>query len=107
VSYALRPTEGSFVSTDKRSQAAEKAYAVFNEAIADPDRRRALAEDPEGTFKEAGVKFSDLPGRLRSLLKDLSYEELRVLYRYNDTLVKANLMDERRSAGGFSTMCKF
>jgi hypothetical protein len=107
VSYALRPTEGSFVSTDKRSRAAEKAYAAFNEAIADPDRRRALAEDPEGVFKEAGIKFSDLPGRLRSLLKDLSYEELRVLHRYTDTLVKANLMEEQRSAGGFSTMCKF
>jgi len=95
------------VSTDKTSQAAAKAYAVFNEAIADPDRRRALAEDPEGTFKEAGVKFNDLPGRLRSLLKDLSYEELRVLYRYTDTLTKANLIDERRSASGISTICKF
>jgi hypothetical protein len=30
-----------------------------------------------------------------------------VLHRYTDTLVKANLMDERRSAGGVSTMCKF
>jgi hypothetical protein len=107
VRYALRPTEGSFVSTDKKSQAAEKAQAVFIEAIADPDRRRALAEDPEETFKEAGVKFSDLPGRLRSLLKDLSYEELRVLYRFNDTLVKANLVEQRRSAGGTSTICKF
>ena len=95
------------MSTDKTSQAAAKAYAVFNEAIADPDRRRALAEDPEGTFREAGVKFSDLPGRLRSLLKDLSYEELRVLYRYTDTLTKANLIDERRSASGISTICKF
>jgi hypothetical protein len=95
------------VSTDKSSQAAAKAYAVFNEAIADPDRRRALADDPEGTFKAAGVKLSDLPGRLRSLLKDLSYEELRVLHRYNDTLVKANLIDQRRSASGISTICKF
>jgi hypothetical protein len=30
-----------------------------------------------------------------------------VLHRYTDTLVKANLMEEQHSAGGFSTMCKF
>ena len=95
------------MSTDKRSEAAAKAYLVFNEAIADPDRRRALAERPEETFRDAGVKFGDLPAGVRSFLKDLSYEELRVLARYNATLEKANLLQEQRSAGRFATICKF
>jgi len=95
------------VSTDKRSAAAAKAYAVFNEAIADPDRRRALANDPEGTLKDAGVRPSELPTQIRRLLEDLSYEELRLLSRYNIALEKSGLLQEQRSASGFATVCKF
>jgi hypothetical protein len=95
------------VSTDKRSAAAAKAYGVFNEAIADPDRRRALASNPEGTLKAEGVKVADLPAPIRRLLEDLSYEELRVLSRYNVALEKSGLLDQRHSAGGVSTICKF
>ena len=96
------------MSTNKAaSLAAAKAYEVFNEAIADPDRRRALAEHPKETFEEAGVKFNQLPARVRALLKDLSYEELRVLHRYRATLEKAELLTEQRSASGLSTICKF
>lgn len=96
------------MSTDKASsRAAAKAYAVFNEAIADPDRRRGLADHPKQTFEEAGVKFNELPARLRALLKDLSYEELRLLHRYNVTLEKAELLTEQPSASGLSTICKF
>jgi hypothetical protein len=95
------------LSTDKRSAASAKAYAFFNDAIADPERRRALANDPDGALRDAGIRPSDLPAQIRRLLEDLSYEELRVLHRYNDALVRANLLDERRSAGGFSTICKF
>jgi hypothetical protein len=28
-------------------------------------------------------------------------------YRFSDTLVKANLVEQRRSASGISTICKF
>jgi hypothetical protein len=95
------------VSTDKRSKAAGKAYAFFNEAIADPDQRRALANDPEGTLKRAGVNIRELPTQIRRLLEDLSYEELRVLSRYNAALEKSGLLEEQRSARGYSTIAKF
>lgn len=95
------------MSTDKRSAAAAKAYAVFNEAIADPDRRRALANDPEGTLREAGVNARELPPQVRRLLDDLSYEELRLLSRYNVALEKSGLLEEQRSATGLATICKF
>lgn len=95
------------MSRDKAADAAARAYEVFTTTIAKPDGRRALAENPEETFEQAGVKFSDLPATVRALLKDLSYEELRLLHRYRATLEKANLLQEQRSRGGFATVCKF
>lgn len=95
------------MSTDKRSKAAAKAYAFFNEAIADPEQRRALANDPDAALKQAGIKPNELPTPIRRLLEDLSYEELRVLSRYNVALEKSGLMQEQQAASGLSTICKF
>jgi hypothetical protein len=95
------------VTTDKRSQATEKAYKFFNDAIADPAQRRALANDPDGTLKAAGINIRDLPTQIRRLLEDLSYEELRVLARYNAALEKSGLVKETQSAKGYSTIAKF
>jgi DNA-binding MarR family transcriptional regulator len=95
------------LSDEKRTDVAEQAHAVFTEAIRDPHRRRQLAEHPQETFEEAGVDFDQLPADLQQLLKDLSYEELRLLARMNDTLEASGLIEQRQSASGLSTVCKF
>jgi hypothetical protein len=94
------------MSTEEGSAAAGKAQEIFTEAIADPYRRRALANHPEEAFEEAGVNFNALPSQLQALLKDLSYEELRLLSRVQDTLDRAGLIERPQSASG-GTICKF
>jgi hypothetical protein len=95
------------LSDEKRATVAERAHAIFIEAIRDPHRRRQLAEHPQETFEEAGVDFDELPAELQQLLRDLSYEELRLLARMNDTLEASGLIEQRQSASGLSTISKF
>jgi hypothetical protein len=69
------------------------ALAHFAEAIADPDpaRRRAFANDPLGELDNAlaphGLSRSDLPDEVQDFINSLSYEELRLLGRLQNTMV--------------------
>ena len=80
-------TEGK--GTDK-AQKAKKALAVVAEVVSNADKRRDLAERPEETLahelQQQGASLDDLPEPVQKFFADLTYEELRVLARLQETM---------------------
>jgi hypothetical protein len=96
---------------------AQVALALFAEAIADPVRRRAAANDPLALMKSAlderGHDFDDLDPAVQAaftdLFGDLSYEELRLLARLQTTMTGLSPdhgLSEQVEVGSFATLAK-
>jgi hypothetical protein len=67
------------------------SFAKLAELLRDPKQRKAFWIDPEGALEKAGVKPGDVPESVLEILRDLSYEELRVLARVNARLDEAGV----------------
>jgi hypothetical protein len=76
--------------------------------ISDPTKRRAFANDPEGTMDvELGSDAKALPPKVRAFFSDLTYEELRVLADLQKTMSGQEGLFEQVSTGvGVSTLAK-
>jgi hypothetical protein len=62
------------------AEARRRALALLAKVISDPDKRRAFADDPDGTLnEELGDAANDIPPKVRAFFSELTYEELRVL----------------------------
>lgn len=68
--------------------------ARFADLITDRDVRRAFDSDPIGTLKDRGVNVDALPPAVLEFFADLSYEELRLLARLQETMVASRLSVE-------------
>lgn len=73
-----------------RSSAAEarkRALALLAKVISDPEKRRAFADNPDGTLnEELGDAAKDIPPKVRAFFSELTYEELRVLAQLQKTM---------------------
>lgn len=69
------------------AEARRRALALVAKVISDPEKRRAFANDPEGTLAaELGPDAKALPPKVRAFFSDLTYEELRVLAQLQKTM---------------------
>lgn len=68
--------------------------ARFANLITDTRVRRDFDNDPLATLEREGVNVAALPDAVRDFLADLSYEELRLLARMQETMVASALYVE-------------
>lgn len=78
------------MTAPEKSHKAKKALAIVAEVLRDPDKRRDLADRPEETLahelQQQGSSLDDLPQPVQRFIADLTYEELRVLARLQETM---------------------
>jgi hypothetical protein len=67
---------------------------IATRVLADPQTRRAFADDPTGTLQRAGIDPEAVPGRLLETLTSLSFDELGVVARMNESLVDVGFTSE-------------
>jgi hypothetical protein len=77
--------------------------------ISDPEKRRALANNPEATINaELGPNARALPPEVRAFFSELTYEELRVLAQLQQTMTtQTGLYDNIPTSHGNVTLAKF
>lgn len=85
-----------------------RAVALIAKVISDPEKRRAFADDPNGTMDaELGDDAKALPPKVRRFFSELTYEELRVLSQLQETMKgQAGLYEEVQTFKGPSTLGK-
>ena len=90
------------------AEARTRAVALIGKVISDPVKRRAFAEDPNGTIKaELGEDAKALPPKVRAFFSELTYEELRVLAQLQQTMKgQAGLFEEVQTSHGKATLGK-
>ena len=71
--------------------AAVEQFAKFANLISSAHLRREFDRDPQGTLVKQGVDVDALPEPVRDFLTDLSFEELRLLARLQETMVESGL----------------
>ena len=91
-----------------QAEARTRALALIAKVISDPVKRRAFAEDPDGTIKaELGDDAKALPPKVRAFFSELTYEELRVLAQLQQTMKgQAGLYEEVKTFHGTATLSK-
>jgi len=87
------------------AQARTRAVALIAKVISDPVKRRAFADDPDGTIEaELGDDAKALPPKVRAFFRELTYEELRVLAQLQQTMKgQAGLYEEVQTFRGTAT----
>jgi hypothetical protein len=68
-----------------------EAFAKLGNLLRDPEQRKQFWLDPAKALSNVGVRPDDIPESVRNTLHDLSYEELRVLARVNQSLDEAGV----------------
>jgi hypothetical protein len=92
------------------SKRADRALAAFAGAISSPENRR-LFENNEVSLekmikdKDGEADADDLPESVRSFLNNLTGEEMRLLSRFEETLVNAGFVASPTDAA--FTIAKF
>jgi hypothetical protein len=92
------------------SKRADRALAAFAGAISSPENRR-LFENNEVSLekmikdKDGEADADDLPESVRSFLNNLTGEEMRLLSRFEETLVNAGFVASPTEAA--FTIAKF
>jgi hypothetical protein len=92
------------------SKKADRALAAFAQAISKPENRR-LFENNELTLedmineKDNEAHADDLPESVRSFLNNLTNDEMRLLSRFQDTMVNAGFVASPTEAA--FTIAKF
>jgi hypothetical protein len=71
--------------------AAVEQFAKFANLISSVHLRREFDRDPLATLAKQGVNVDALPEPVRDFLADLSFEELRLLARLQETMVGSGL----------------
>jgi hypothetical protein len=91
-----------------KADARTRALALMAKVISDPVKRRALAEDPDGTIDaELGDEAKHLPPKVRRFFSELTYEELRVLAQLQETMKgQEGLYEEVQTFKGTATLSK-
>ena len=91
-----------------KAEARTRAVALIAAVISDPEKRRAFAEDPNGTIDaELGADAKALPPKVRAFFSELTYEELRVLAQLQQTMKgQEGLYDEVKTFHGTATVAK-
>ena len=74
--------------------AARVVTDIARKVLADPEMRRTFADDPRATLQRAGIDAEAVPDRLLETLTGLSYDELGVVARMNETLVDIGFTSE-------------
>jgi hypothetical protein len=70
------------------------AFAKLGNLLRDPKGRKEFWLDPQKALRRVGVHHGEIPEPVQKVLQDLSYEELRVLGRVNDSLDEAGVPRE-------------
>jgi hypothetical protein len=94
--------------TGGAAKARTRAVALIAKVISDPVKRRAFANDPDGTIEaELGDDAKALPPKVRTFFSELTYEELRVLAQLQQTMKgQAGLYEEVQTFRGTATLGK-
>ncbi len=78
----------------ENGDAARLLSEIASRVLADPERRRAFVDDPAGTLRRAGIDADAVPDAVLKTLTALSFDELGVVARVNESLVDAGLVSE-------------
>jgi hypothetical protein len=76
------------------SKAAEAISTIASKVLASAALRKSFAADPLGTLERAGIDIRAIPERILDTLAELSYEELGVVARVNQTLIESGIAAE-------------
>ena len=66
-------------------------FAKVARVVRRPALRKSFIVDPVGTLEREGVNLRVIPEHVVDTLAELSYDELGLVSRFNDTLVRSGL----------------
>jgi hypothetical protein len=79
----------------ENDDAARVLSEIATKVLADPEARRAFVNDPIGTLRRAGIDPESVPDPVLKTLTGLSFDELGVVARVNESLVDAGLVSQK------------
>lgn len=86
---------------EMKHEAADQLAKVA-EVLRDENMRRGFASDPRATLQQGGVDPDRLPSGAVDMLAGLSPQEVGLLMRLNDRMMKAGLVVEGPNGGRVS-----